>query len=191
MCHYITATLPQKADINEAREIFLAYKLGFEEIENPSLKEHIEKGDHYVLTTSGMCDCGTLLGSEFREEMARRPSETNRGVAELEELRIKGWSETKILRWMREAELTKQKQDQKADLAHESNLSSAHDWLNFLREVLESKATDRIGLLIHMYEGPITGRIKIKGKKSIPVKLLNEAVLLKMEEDLIYNFISE
>ena len=191
MCHYITATLPQKADINKAREIFLAYQLGFEEIENPSVKEQIEKGDHYVLTTSGMCDCGTVLGSEFREKIARGRSETIRVGNELEKLRKKGWSETKISRWMREVELAKQKGEQKIELAHEASLSSAQDWLSFVRDILGSRATDRIGLLIHMYNGPITGRIKIKGKKTIPVKKLNEDVLLRMEEDLVYDFTSE
>lgn len=63
-----------------AGEIFSRHKLRFKEIENESVREHLEPGDLYILTTQGMCDCGTVLGSHYREEGLSTEDKESSGV---------------------------------------------------------------------------------------------------------------
>lgn len=188
MCHFITAALPKEADVTIAQQIFEQHKLGFKEIENQSVSQYLDKGDLYILTTRGMCDCGTLLASGHTENEAfnrlRYEEES------VKKFKSKGWSDTKIRRWLNEAELTRQKQEQKEELAHETALTAVDDWLNFIRDILSSGATNRVGLLVHLYDGGLGSRIKIIGKGRIPVSKLTAEFLVNMREDVIYDFVS-
>src|SRR5215204_2934353 len=116
MCHFITATLPGDVDRKQAAEIFARHKLSFEEIENESVRRHLKPGDVYILTTSGHCDCGTVLGSQFRapEPTAEQKEQSQR--RDLEKLKKKGWSQSKIDRWFKEAELAADKEKRAEEL---------------------------------------------------------------------------
>lgn len=189
MCHFITATLPGEIDPKKAVEIFARHKLGFKEIENESVRHHLEPGDIYILTTSGHCDCGTVLGSQYRDpELTDEQKESFR-KRDIEKLKKKGWSQAKIDRWLKEAELTADKEKRGEELEHEYGVRFASDWVAFIGDILSSKVASRVGLLVHSYSGGLGARIPIAGKKQVNLKELNENVLLRMSEDVIYEFV--
>jgi hypothetical protein len=137
-----------------------------------------------------MCDCGTVLGSGYRvpelsaEEKAKFKEQT------IDKFKKKGWSDSKIERWFREAALTEEKESRGRELQHESSLTFASDWLEFIADVLDSKVSSRVGLLLHSYSGGLDGRIAIVGKEQVRRKDLDENVLLQMVEDVIYDFVA-
>lgn len=189
MCHFITATLPSGIDVKKAEDIFAKHKLRFEVIENESVREHLNAGDFYILTTQGMCDCGTVLGSEYREEPLASDEKEKFRRQTIEKFKKKGWSQTKIDRWFNEAVLTEEKENRSRELQHESAVSFVSDWIAFIKDMLGSKVTPKIGLLLHMYDGALYGRFTIVGKKRVSLKELNESILLQMAEDVIYEFV--
>jgi len=71
MCHDITATLPQTADLAVLMPLFKAHHMGCEPIANPHVAAQIPRGDKYILTTRGYCDCGTVLGSLHRADTSK------------------------------------------------------------------------------------------------------------------------
>lgn len=189
MCHFITATLPGETDRKKAVEIFARHKLSFKEIENESVRCHLEPGDIYILTTSGHCDCGTVLASQYRDpEQTAEQKELFRN-RDIEKLKKKGWSKAKIDRWLKEAELTADKEARGEELAHEYGVRFASDWVAFIEDIFSSKVASRVGLLVHSYSGGLGARIPIDGKKQVSLKELNENVLLRMSEDVIYEFV--
>jgi len=190
MCHFITATLPKDADLEKSAEVFNAYQLRFKEMENESVREHLEKGDYYIFTTKGICDCGTVLASQDPKNY--QPDETDAPEyidKVIEKLRAKGWSDAKISRWQKESELNDEKTKREEAQTHEQAMTSAEDWVNFIQDILSSKATKRIGILVHEYKGSLDSRIEILGKETVPLKKLGPKFLVEMHEDVIYDFV--
>jgi hypothetical protein len=191
MCRFITATLPNDADLKKSEEIFNRHHLRFEKIENESVREHLEKDDFYILTTKGMCDCGTVLASgssdSYRSDEANFQKLKDKSI---EKLKAKGWSDTKIKRWQKEQELSAEKEKRQEEQAHENAMTRADDWMDFIQDILNSKMTKRIGILVHEYSGGIDNRIKILGKQPVPLKKLTPKFLVEMSEDVIYDFVA-
>ncbi|HMS40948.1 MAG TPA: hypothetical protein PKE69_12025 [Pyrinomonadaceae bacterium] len=190
MCHFITATLPKDADLKKSQEIFKQHHLRFEQIENQSVREHLEKGDIYILTTQGMCDCGTVLASQNRDDYALDEISFQKATdAAIKKLKAKGWSDAKILRWQKETELNDERNKMEKEKSHEYLTTRADDWANFIKNLLNSKSTKRIGILVHEYSSGIENRIKILRKETISIKKLTPKFLVEMSEDVIYDFI--
>jgi len=189
MCDFITATLPANTDAKRAAGIFARHKLGFKEIENDSVRKYLEAGDLYILTTRGHCDCGTVIGSHYRDPQPAAEKKEQFLKRDIEKLKKKGWSQAKIDRWLKEAELTADKEKRGEELADEYEARFASDWVAFIQDILTSKVADRVGLLVHSYSGGLSARIPIAGKKQVNLKELNENVLLQMSEDVIYEFV--
>ena len=185
MCHFITATLPGSSNLQLMAEIFEEQKLGFERILNPHVRRQIEPGDIQILTTRGHCDCGTVLGSLDRNG-ADLSHDYEREVGRL---RMKGWSGQKIRRWIGEKEQTKARQLREDSQMLRNRTPEARRWIEFLTAVLESGATSRIGLLVHVYHGGIeSDRIEILRIERVRLGELIPQSLMRMKEDLIYEF---
>ena len=157
MCYFITATLPKDADLSKSAEVFNAYHLNFKEIENESVRKHLENGDFYIFTTNGICDCGTVLASQGAGKY--QPSELNDEKIKRDEAQT-----------------------------HEHSMMSVEDWINFIHDILGSKATKRIGILVHEYKESLDSKIKILGKITVPLEKLTIKFLVEMSEDVIYDF---
>jgi hypothetical protein len=57
--------------------------------------------------------------------------------------------------------------------------------------LLESGYTRRLGLLLHWYHGSVDNeRINILGKEKIKIQELKPEQLMKMKEDVIYEFVN-
>lgn len=178
MCHFITAVLPGCANQSALAEIAARHGRALEPQRNPSVEEQLNPGEHYFLTTQGHCDCGTTLGALARSESTH---ERRRSAAENDEskLRRKGWSDAKIKRW----------KEQKAEhLAKPKQTPEATDWEAFLKEMLNSRQTPFICLLLHWYTGPIEGRIELQGREVVNVSAES---LGRMREDVLYQFQKE
>lgn len=186
MCLYITATLPRGAKLDCVATIFDAYKLSFETVSNPYVLEQLPPGEVYVSTTSSHCDCGSALGSPGGRDGDKAVSYEH----ELKKLRRKGWSETKILRWLEQKERTKEKHVREDEARAESNTPVPRYWVDFISAVLNSKCTDRVGILLHFYQmGVEDERVKILGHERVKLEELTPRLLMEMEYDVVYEFV--
>ncbi len=175
MCHFITAVLPRSANHSALAEIAARHGRALKPQRNPSVEEHLKPGEHYFLTTKCHCDCGTTLGALRRAESK---FERRKSAAEKEEskLRRKGWSEAKIKRW----------KEQKAEhLAKLKSTQDATDWEDLLRDMLNSRQTPFVGLLLHWYSSSIEERIELQGREDVKV---SAETLGRMREDVLYEF---
>jgi hypothetical protein len=185
MCHFITATLPSSVNPDSVAPTFESHKLGFKLISNPHVSEQIDLGDWYILTTRGYCNCGTAIGSLSYSD-AGTPVSYER---ELNKFRKQGWSEAKIQRWLEQKEQTRERHQHEDESRAQGSTPELDQWVNFLTDLLKSGKTHRLGLLLHLYKGGIESeRIKILGREKVKLGELNPERLMKMKEDVLYEF---
>lgn len=186
MCLYITATLPRGANLDCVAPIFGTYKLSFKTISNPHVLRQLHPGDVYISTTSRHCDCGSVLGSLG----GRNGNEPEGYEHELKKLRRKGWSEAKIRRWLGQKEQTKEKHVREDESRVGCEMPVARYWVDFISAVLNSKCTDRVGILLHFYHTDVEGeRIKLLGNERVKLEGLTPRVLMEMQYDVLYEFV--
>jgi hypothetical protein len=53
---------------------------------------------------------------------------------------------------------------------------------------LPDTATPYMGILPHMYSGPLSCRIQLSGRQVVPIGELTEDILGDVKEDVIYEF---
>lgn len=56
MCIFITVALPAGADLATLADVAARHRRCLTPIDNPSVREHLQPGDHYCLTRPGHCD---------------------------------------------------------------------------------------------------------------------------------------
>jgi hypothetical protein len=184
MCYFITATLSADAKIEKVFAVAKKYNFAWIEQNNTSVQKQIDAGSSYFCTTMGQCDCGTLLGSANRYYKNSK----NDFSSKILNFRKKGWSETKIERWLSEKKDLSIKNE--SNSGNSKKFSEIESWKNFVVEVLNSKFASKIGVLLHMYSGSIcTEPIELLGKIVIKLKNVNEEVFLTMYEDHLYEFV--
>lgn len=186
MCHYITATLPRDVDIDVVASRFNAHGRGFKVISNPHVARHIEAGDRYVQTTRKHCDCGTSLGS-----LARRETKSQDALGhQAEKFRRRGWSEAKIDRWQVQTERDRARRRQEGTTGAQRGLQDAKQWIDLLRDLLNSGATARIGLLLHWYRGSVESeRVELNGIRRVELSAASTDQLMGIEDDVLYEFV--
>jgi hypothetical protein len=187
MCHYITATLPRNVNPESVAPTFEEHKLGFELISNPHVSGQIDSGDWYILTTRGHCDCGTAIGSLCHSNVGKPVSYER----ELNKFRKQGWSEAKIQRWVEQKEQTKERHQREDEARATGSTPELNQWVEFISELLESGKSRKLGLLLHWYQGGIESeRINILGREKVKLTELNPERLMKMNEDMLYEFVA-
>jgi hypothetical protein len=181
MCHFITATLPRRADVARLTEIAEQHRRALKPLRNAHVEGQLESDLQYHLTTIGHCDCGTELGS------ARRVRDRSQKIGRPEQfakLRRRGWSASKIERWL-EQKTSRSAQVKRAS----SDTPDAGEWCLFIREVLASPYTDSFGLLLHWYGGALDSeRIELRGREVILARDIEATDLLDLTEDVLYEF---
>jgi hypothetical protein len=186
MCYYITATLPHAVDLKAAGAIFESHHVGFELISNPHTAEQIDPQSWYVLTSGEYCDCGTALGSLVRQ-ITTEDSSYDR---ELKKFRKQGWSEAKIKRWLEQKEQTKERHQREDEALAKGDVHDVDGWIKLLNDLLGIKATQKLGLLLHWYHTSVEGeRIKIQRKETVKLSDVNAERLMRIEEDVLYEFV--
>jgi hypothetical protein len=182
VCHFITAVLPEDARIDALDPIARKYGRRFQPQGNPSIEAQLRPGERYFVTTVGHCDCGTPLGALVPRPGSRKPLDHE--IA-LKQLRAKGWSETKISRWLAQ----KRGAEARVQRTRSDDDTPAIDaWVAFLTEVLESKATSYMAVLVHRYGGPLSERIPLAGREVVRFDDSAAAMLSYLKEDVLYEF---
>jgi hypothetical protein len=182
VCHFITAVLPDDARLGVLDPIARKHGRRFQPQGNSSVEAQLRPGERYFVTTVGHCDCGTPLGALVPRPGSRKPLDHE---VVLKQLRAKGWSETKISRWLAQKRGVEAR-DQRIRSDDETPAIDA--WVAFLTEVLESKTTSYIGVLLHWYGGPLSERIPLGGREAIRFDDSAEAMLSHLKEDVLYEF---
>jgi hypothetical protein len=97
MCHFISAVIDSQANLDDLNKIGQNHNIIFDTCTNNFVIEQLKKTERYLQRDSKNCDCGTELGllrqsnsfATFRMEKS-----------ESEKLIKKGWSQSKINRWV-------------------------------------------------------------------------------------------
>jgi len=112
--------------------------------------------------------------------------------SEIEKFRKQGWSEAKIQRWLSEKENTRERDERIVQENVERGKAQASMWLEFLTSGLKSMPAKRISLLLHCYKRGVTNeRIRFKRIVTQPISEINAEYLLKIEKDVLYNFVGK
>ena len=185
MCHYITATLPHAVDLKSVASVFESYKFGFELISNSHVAAQIDS-QSYVLTSRKHCDCGTALGSLSHQTTATDLSYDR----ELRKFRKQGWSDAKIKRWLEQKEQTREQHRREDEALAKTTSHELERWIEFLNDLLKARLVSQFGLLLHWYHTSIESeRIKIQRKERVRLPDLNAELLMRIEEDVLYEFV--
>ena len=183
MCHYLTATLPHAVDLKAVSSVFETYKLGFALISNPHVAAQIDSHAWYVLTSGGNCDCGTALGSVTHTKVLSYDREVKK-------FRTQGWSEAKINRWLEQKEQTRDRHQREDDARAKGGSREIERWIELLNELLKTQVASKVGLLLHWYVTSVESeRIQIQCKERVRRAELNAERLMRMEEDVLYEFV--
>lgn len=184
MCHFITAVLPKAANVALAREVAELHHRRLVEQENSSVAAQLGPGELYFLTTPGQCDCGTMLGCMQRLGV---PASRDKD-AESARLKRRGWSDAKVARWLADKDKAVERNvANRADFC-QNHLNDNDHWVELLRAVLTAQATPYIGLLLHWYSGPLTGRIRLAAREVVDKPDSWPQALANMREDVVYLF---
>ncbi|WP_287586672.1 hypothetical protein [Candidatus Borrarchaeum sp.] len=186
MCYYITATLPKGTKIDTLVPIFDNYEMTLSPVNNENVKSQLPFGELYFRPTQGYCDCDTVLGSLDISQKHEALVDSKK----VKKLRKKGWSKEKINNWITEKMLKERAKKQKKDKYWpDFRNQQATRWINFLRELLDTGLTFRVGILIHWYNGGLDSEeIEIKKTQRVNVESINAEVLMNLKEDVLYEF---
>ena len=185
MCHFITAVIDKKTNLDQLNQLGQDYGIAFNICDNDYVKDQLRPTEQYVAKKVKYCDCGTSLGMLAR---AQSPDGLRVEIQELERLRRKGWSESKIQRWVADREKSIEKARSQFDSLANGKPSSADGWLRYFHGIFSDGSIRHMGLLLHWYRrGPETERIKIKKREVIRMGDLSSQILLSIDEDVIYD----
>ena len=171
MCRYLTATLPATVDLQELRRLFRRERFAWAPL--PRLPNRLGAQDlRYVRVTGAACDCDCPLGAGTEDGDRSRGSELP--------TKARGWTDAKKERWL----------VQRHAAAHRRGRSteeSARSWVEHLERIFGSGVTERIGLIVHEYEGDLASEtIELRGREPVDRAQITPAWLLAMREDVLY-----
>jgi hypothetical protein len=181
MCTYIDAALPRDADLDAVSAAIARLNLG------SGTEPGHPGGDPMIVSVlpQKYCHCGTVLGS------VNRPHTPDDAAFErqLEQHRKRGWSEARIRRWLEEKHRVQRRSEREYREGRDRSRTDyrANTWCDFLKEVLTTGATSRIGLRVG--EPDQKGREKpISRQVTVRLDELDERTLEEMDEDVLYWF---
>lgn len=119
MCYYITGVFSGNVTITDINIAGKESNLQFEQCSNAFVQDQLKPEEIYIWKKCDYCDCETPLGMQSRKnnELAKNIKDS-----EIEKLRRKGWSETKIQRLL-DAKNKNVEKNKQRDAATESEVS--------------------------------------------------------------------
>ncbi|OQP47300.1 hypothetical protein A4H97_07290 [Niastella yeongjuensis] len=176
MCQYINVVLSADLKTEMIKPLFAKHGLGYNPFQNQFIFQQLKKNVQLVNTTTKQCDCGSIIGIESH------PAGKGIQPKDIERLRRKGWSETKIKNWI--ADKTK------TDFQAQDREKERIQWMVFLHEAINEYMIGMVGLYIHWYDNSIFDEeIIFKDKKKISLSELQVDTLGKLRYDILYEFI--
>jgi hypothetical protein len=173
-------------DESAVRRLAKASLLKWEPLDNPSVSKQLRHGERYFLTTRGMCNCGTEIGMSIRtaETLPPRDPDLSR---EINKLKKKGWSASKIERWIEQAKADTTRKHNEAAVRLSGRHPEIERWIQFVSEVLTGNHADWIGILIHWYSGDVaTEAISTDKRRWLSLTEFTEDYLLNAGEDTLH-----
>jgi len=176
MCQYINIVLPTDVKLDKIKPFLTKHGLGCRPFQNNFILKQIPKGGQLVNTTVNQCDCSSVIAS------ASLPSNRDIQPNDIERLKRKGWSETKIKNWT-ESKTKSNTQAKERDKERDQ-------WTKFLEEVILENIIGKVGLYIHWYEDKLEKEeIVFNSREKVPITELKGDVLDKLNYDILYEFI--
>jgi hypothetical protein len=177
VCHYLTAALPEGADLPALRPILKTHGQPLIPLNNPWVEAQLPEGMAYYSAAGKYCDCGTAVGWLARQDPVEPASHSAR-------LRWRGWSEARVERWLQEKARAQEKRERERQggTPHEE----AERWAAFIRALLVEGGLACFGLLLHWYSGaPETERLRLRDTRVSPP---GADAILWIEEDVLTLF---
>lgn len=176
MCQFITITLPKETNLDEIKPLFDQFEMSQHLIHNSYVQTQLNSDDHYINTTSRMCDCDSVIASNFQHLNLEE-----KYASDIKRKKKKGWSETKINRWIVQKENSGRNEELQQDNER---------WMQFLTELLNVNQIGKVGILIHWYDlGLEDEPIDLKEKRKIQSDDLVDDTLENMEYDILYEIV--
>jgi hypothetical protein len=106
----------------------------------------------------------------------------------LDDLRKKGWSETKVQRWLEQQQAVYEREARMETARNACAEGSDPDgWSAILTELITEARLPYVGLLLHWYSGGLNSeRIHLSGRVCVAIDSELGATLYRMEEDTLY-----
>jgi hypothetical protein len=176
MCQYITIVLPTEIKLEKVKQSFTKHGLGCRPFQNKFVHKQIPNGGQLINTTSKMCDCDSVIAS------ASYPSKSDIQQNDIERLKSKGWSTTKIKNWT-ESKTKSNTQTINRDQERDN-------WIKFLQEIIIENKIGKVGLYIHWYEDKIEDEeIVFNSQNRISIRNINGDQLDNLHYDILYEFV--
>lgn len=176
MCQFINIVLPTDVKLDKVKPLLSKHGLGCQPFQNDFILRQIAKGGQLVNTTSNQCDCGSVIAS------ASNPSSRDNQPNDIEKLKRKGWSETKIKNWI-DSKTKTNTQAKEQDKEREQ-------WTNFLEEIILENKIGKVGLYIHWYDSKMEDEeVIFNSKERVSLAELKGDKLEKLKYDILYEFI--
>ena len=178
MCQYITGTISGRITIEELNSVGKEFGLKFEACPNEFVQKQLKSGESYIWKYCDYCDCGTILGAFSKKRV------THKIELEVEQRKQKGWSETKIQRFLNERNTGIERSKSYAETENE-----IREWVDFCKKIFETTPINTFGILLHWYNGDFSlydERITLNRRVIIDKSELTVKKMLEIEEDTLY-----
>ncbi len=152
MCTFISITLPVSANIGACHALFSAHRLTLDAMEASGQPKGVLATENYYFTCNGHCDCGTRLGSSYREIETHSKAIEDAIVSDLHK---KGWSDAKILRRLGDLKKTKAKERRTEESRSVHFGNELESWIALIQKLFNQKLTSHIGITVNDYSGPL------------------------------------
>ncbi len=180
MCHFITATFSGKINLENINNVAENFSLKFQVCDNEYVKKQLQKNEAYINKFSNHCDCGTNIGISTGSKMQTQRFQKS----EIDRLKKKGWTQTKINRWLNDKKKNDEKIEQdNANLLNEKSFE-LENWIGFFQALFSKPDIEYFGLMLHWYsKGLENENIKIIQQRKISYKKLTVIDLKTLVED--------
>ncbi len=147
MCQFNLAIVDSDSDDLKLKEIFEQHGLYFSLIKNSNLDKYIGSDLKAIFTTRSSCDCGSVIGYDSIDNSSKRDIEK-----EINKLKRKKWSDSKIKRYLENKEKNElKKQSEKSETLGEE----LKKWSDTINDCIDSSISKRFGILTHFYSGAL------------------------------------
>ena len=173
MCYFITLILPKAYFAQINRSVHQVYN-------NADLSDGLRPTE-VAFRLSAECDCGTALGS-----LERQSAREHDARASIQSLRRKGWSESKIQRWLQQKQTTAESKANDLESRIQDDLDH---WCRTLKELITETGSPSIGLLLY-FSTPKREQIRTTPRVSLPLDDRLASALSQIKEDIIYDILA-
>ena len=190
MCQFISLILRDRGKAEAYSHILELRKRGLcvaDEI--PALK-HLKPGEFLAYPQGKSCDCGTALGSYSQHFTDKRTSQ-HEIDSMTKPLKKKGWTQSKINRWLEEREkyVSREARLEKQRHGHLDEIENPDPdgWVETISQLLEVSNEKYAGILLQWSPGNKDFEKALSSKRR-KLNISNDVglELYKMDEDIVY-----